>query len=115
MRTTKPLADIEAAQDVTKPSVTRSAADSKQMRKQAGTWLKQLRAAAGLSQIDLAAQLGLKYYTFVSQVENGFGRVPTESMANWAAALQVDPSSFARHLLSFYEPELYRLLFGSEK
>jgi len=33
---------------------------------------KQRRADAGLSQIDLAARLGLKYYTFISQVENGF-------------------------------------------
>ena len=45
-----------------------------------GTWLKELRARAGLSQIELAGILGFKYYTFISQVENGFGRVPTESM-----------------------------------
>ena len=115
MRTTKTASEADAAQETTRVTPARSAADAKLMRKQAGTWLKQLRAAAGLSQIDLAAQLGLKYYTFVSQVENGFGRVPTESMANWAEALQVEPSAFARHLLSFYEPELYRLLFGSEK
>lgn len=111
MRSTKSAADGAEV----RPGTARTAADAKHMRKQAGVWLKELRAAAGMSQIDLAAQLGLKYYTFVSQVENGFGRVPTESMANWADALGVDPSSFARHLLSFYEPELYRLLFGSEK
>ena len=61
--------------------------EAKQLRKQAGGWLKELRAAAGLSQIQLAQILGFKYYTFISQVENGFGRVPTESMEAWARAL----------------------------
>ena len=55
--------------------------------------------------------LGFKYYTFISQVENGFGRVPTESMEGWARALGVDPAAFARELLSYYDPELHRLLF----
>jgi transcriptional regulator with XRE-family HTH domain len=84
---------------------------AKLLRKQAGVWLKELRGRAGLSQIELAQHLGFKYYTFISQVENGFGRVPTESMEAWARALNAEPSAFARKLLSFYEPELYRLLF----
>ncbi len=90
-------------------------AEAKQLRKEAGAWLQGLRKQAGLSQVQLAAQLGLKYYTFVSQVENGFGRVPSESMENWARALGLEPADFARHLLSFYDPELHRLLFGSAK
>ena len=85
--------------------------EAKKLRRDAGTWLKELRARAGLSQIELAERLGLKYYTFISQVENGFGRVPTDSMEAWARALGADPSDFARQLLSFYDPELYRLLF----
>lgn len=89
----------------------KSESQSKQLRKQAGSWLKELRAQAGLSQIQLADVLGFKYYTFISQVENGFGRVPVESMEAWATALNAEPSAFAKRLLSFYEPELYRLLF----
>jgi len=88
---------------------------SKQLRKQAGAWLKYLRARAGLSQIQLADILGFKYYTFISQVENGFGRVPVESMEAWAKALGAEPQPFAKQLLSFYEPELYRLLFEVKK
>src|SRR5262245_32026738 len=84
---------------------------AKKLRKKAGTWLKELRTRAGLSQIELAQRLGFKYYTFISQVENGFGRLQTESLEEWASALGVDPSSFARELLSYYEPELHRLLF----
>lgn len=89
--------------------------EAKRLRKQAGMWLKELRARAGLSQVDLAQRLGLKYYTFISQVENGFGRVPTESMEAWAGALGVNASEFARELLSYYDPELYRLLFGNKQ
>jgi transcriptional regulator with XRE-family HTH domain len=84
---------------------------AKELRRQAGTWLKELRGRAGLSQLQLAERLNLKYYTFVSQVENGFGRVPTESMEAWGRALGVEPPAFARQLLSFYDPELHRLLF----
>jgi transcriptional regulator with XRE-family HTH domain len=87
---------------------------AKELRRQAGTWLKELRGRAGLSQLQLAERLNLKYYTFVSQVENGFGRVPTESMEAWARALGVGPPAFARQLLSFYDPELHRLLFEVE-
>ena len=82
--------------------VARAEPQTKRLRKQAGTWLKELRARAGLSQIDLAEVLGFKYYTFISQVENGFGRVPVESMEAWAKALNVGPSEFAKRLLSVF-------------
>ena len=95
--------------------IAKAEPQSKQLRKQAGSWLKELRGRAGLSQIQLADVLGFKYYTFISQVENGFGRVPVESMEAWAKALDTDPSDFAKHLLSFYEPELYRLLYEVRK
>src|SRR3954471_6399807 len=86
-----------------------------ELRKRAGAWLQERRKAAGLSQIELAQRLGLKYYTFISQVENGFGRVPSDSMEAWAAALGVKPADFARELLSYYDPELHRLLFGNKQ
>ena len=90
------------------------AAEPKQLRKLAGDWLKQRRADAELSQADLAARLGLKYYTFISQVENGFSRVPVELIGAWASELGLEQRAFTRHLLMYYEPELYRLLFGAE-
>jgi transcriptional regulator with XRE-family HTH domain len=92
-------------------AIEKSAPKSLELRKKAGAWLQEQRNAVGMSQIDLAGRLGLKYYTFISQVENGFGRVPADSMEAWAHALQIAPPEFARHLLRFYEPELYRLLF----
>lgn len=95
--------------------VARAEPEAKRLRKQAGTWLKELRGRAGLSQIQLAEVLGFKYYTFISQVENGFGRVPTESLEAWARALGAEPAAFARELLSYYEPELHRILFEVKK
>lgn len=89
----------------------RAEAEAKRLRKDAGRWLKQQRQAAGLSQVQLAQRLGLKYYTFISQVENGFGRVPISLMEQWALALDIDPTAFAKRLVSFYDPELFRLLF----
>lgn len=88
--------------------------EARQLRKLAGDWLKLRRADAQLSQADLAARLGLKYYTFISQVENGFSRVPAEIMGAWANELGIEQAAFARHLLMYYEPELHRLLFGAE-
>jgi transcriptional regulator with XRE-family HTH domain len=88
---------------------------AKTARRRAGAWLKGLRHRAGLSQVQLAEKLGYKYYTFIAQIENGFGRVPTEGMEAWALAVGVKPGMFARELLSHYDPELYRLLFGRKK
>jgi transcriptional regulator with XRE-family HTH domain len=93
----------------------KAAAEAKQLRKEAGAWLKSLRRAAGLSQTDLAEQLGFRYYTFISQVENGFGRVPSESMEAWAKALNVPRAEFAKTLLGYYDPQLYRLLFKGRR
>lgn len=83
-------------------------------RKKAGAWLRELREAAGLTQLELARRLGMKYYAFVSQVETGFSRLPTAKLEAWALALEVDPTAFAKRLIFFYEPELYRLLYDLE-
>lgn len=86
---------------------------SVQNRKQAGIWLKELRENAGLTQLELARRLRIKYYAFISQVETGFSRVPSEKMEDWAIAVGIDPSEFAKRLTSFYHPALHRLLYGT--
>ena len=88
------------------------AALTKDLRREAGRWLKAAREAAGLTQAELADRIGLRYYTFVSQVESGLGRVPIETQGAWAEAVGLNPAEFARTLLRYYEPELFRLLFG---
>lgn len=88
--------------------------DVKTLRRQAGGWLKSLREAAGLTQADVADKLGLRYYTFISQVEGGHGRVPAHQMGEWADALGIERRTFATELLRYYEPELFGLLFDEE-
>src|SRR3954466_10461334 len=90
------------------------AAHIKVLRQQAGRWLKQAREAAGLTQAELAERVGLRYYTFVSQVESGLGRLPIETQGAWAQALGLQPRAFAQTLLRYYEPELHRLLFDGD-
>ena len=87
----------------------------KRQRQNAGAWLKDLRESAGLSQRELAKSVGAKYYSFIAQVECGFVRLPVASMRKWANALGIPAPQLARHLLSYYDPELYRLLFTAEK
>ena len=85
---------------------------SVELRKQAGTWLQERRKVAGLSQIELAQRLGLKYYTFISQLENGRGRIPPDRYLVWADALGVRPREFVRGLMYYYDPVTYRIIFG---
>ena len=93
------------------PHSAKGPEEAKLRRREAGARLKELRQRAGMSQMQLADRLGYKYYTFIAQVENGHGRVPTDGMEAWSLALGEEPSSFARYLLAFYDPELHRLLF----
>ena len=81
------------------------------LRMQVGQWLKELREARGLSQRDLSNLTGGGYYTFVSQIEAGRGRIPPERYPDWACALGIKPHEFAKQMLRFYEPATYGMLF----
>lgn len=85
--------------------------EAKEQRTSLGLWLKSLREAEGLSQRELADRLSLDYYTFISQLENGRGKIPSHRYLEWAQALGQEPKSFVRELLRFYEPLTYRILF----
>ena len=81
------------------------------LRLAGGAWLKSLREDAQLSQRELADKVGISYYTFVSQLENGRGRLPPDRYEIWAEALNVEPKIFIRELMRFYDPVTHRLLF----
>ncbi len=85
---------------------------TKELRRRLGRWLKQQRESAGLTQADLAERLGLRYYSFVSQVENGIGRIPQDLYAPWARALAIDGREFAMTVLAHMEPGLHELITG---
>lgn len=84
------------------------------LRREAGQWLKERREAAGLSQRDLSAKVGIEYYTFISQIEAGRGRVPAERYEAYAKALGVNPREFTKTMLRYNDTVVYNLLFGAE-
>ncbi len=82
------------------------------LRREGGAWLKSLRENAGLTQRALAIAVNTDYYTFISQIENGRGRVPPERYKVWAEVLKVDPKEFMQGLMRYYDPYGYEMLFG---
>jgi transcriptional regulator with XRE-family HTH domain len=93
----------------------RTSSETIELRKDGGQWLKSLREAKGLSQRKLADLIGTDYYTFISQLETGRGRIPPDRYTAWAEALGVEPRSFVKNILKFYDPITYDVLFGSEQ
>jgi transcriptional regulator with XRE-family HTH domain len=85
---------------------------TQQLRSQAGVWLRELREKRGLSQRDLAERVGAEYYTFISQLENGRGRIPPNRYLIWADVLGIEPRELARTLMSYYDPVTYDIIFG---
>jgi len=84
------------------------------LRKEGGAWLRSRREAAGLSQRELAERVEVGYYTFVSQIEAGRGRIPAERYSTWANALDMNARDFVRNIMAYYEPSTYEILFGEE-
>ena len=90
----------------------RSDPEVQELRRSAGHWLKELRERRGLSQRQLANLVGAEYYTFISQLETGRGRIPPDRYLDWAKALEVNPRDFVHELLKYYDPVTYSILFG---
>src|SRR2546427_10573262 len=93
----------------------RSATGVQELRREGGRWLRQCRETAGLSQRQLADLVGAEYYTFISQLETGRGRIPPDRYLLWATAFGVDPKVFVRTLLRYYDPVTYAILFEDSK
>jgi transcriptional regulator with XRE-family HTH domain len=83
-----------------------------ELRREGGKWLREQREKAGLSQRQLADLVGAEYYTFVSQLETGRGRIPPDRYAVWAEALKVEPREFVREIMRFYDPVTHAILFS---
>lgn len=97
------------------PRFAQTAEEAQVLRQQAGRWLKSLREEKGLSQRDLAKEVGLEYYTFVSQLEAGRGRVPPGQYEAFARALGVPLRDFVKTLMRYYDPLTYFALFEGEE
>jgi transcriptional regulator with XRE-family HTH domain len=94
----------------TKPKNVR--ADSAK-RQELGRVLKSLREAAQLTQHDLARLVGQKYFTMISQVENGRVRIPPNDTELWSRVLGVDTQAFAKECVRYYETDDYfKAIYG---
>src|SRR4051812_44169918 len=89
----------------------RTSIDVQELRREGGRWLKERRELAGLSQRELAQKVGAEYYTFISQLETGRGRIPPDRYGAWAAALRIPDREFVQSIMRFYDPITYRMLF----
>ncbi|MGQ3674126.1 helix-turn-helix domain-containing protein [Xanthobacter sp. TB0139] len=89
--------------------------DALELRREAGRWLKQRREELGLSQRELASLVGTEYYTFISQLEAGRGRIPPERYRAWATALEMNPREFVRTILRYYDALTFEILFEDDK
>jgi transcriptional regulator with XRE-family HTH domain len=89
----------------------RALSETGDLRKEAGRWLKDRREARGLSQRRLAELVDVEYYTFISQLETGRGRIPPDKYRAWAQALGMDARELVLALLPFYDPTTYSILF----
>ena len=78
-----------------------------------GAFLKAERERAGMTQKALADEIGLSYYTMISQMELGYIAVPPSLWVPIANALGLKRSSFVLEMLLEIQPEVYRALFGS--
>lgn len=92
------------------PRETVSSDGTLELRKGLGRWLKNTREAAGISQRQLAAAIDVEYYTFISQLENGRGRIPADKYLAYAAALGVSEKIFCLQILKYYDPVVYSVL-----
>lgn len=93
----------------------RDAEDVRELRAAGGRWMRELRQATGLTQREFADKVGVTYYTFISQLENGRGRLPPERYEIWAQAFDIDIRDFVRGLMRFYDPVTHDILFGGEE
>lgn len=91
-----------------------SEASTQQLRRDGGQWLRQRRLERGLSQRELAQAVGADYYTFISQLENGRGRIPPDRYGDWAEALGLESPIFVFNIMRFYDPVTFEILFGAD-
>ena len=91
----------------------RAAEDVQELRREGGRWLKHCREAAGCPSANLRSFVGAEYYTFISQLETGRGRIPPDRYQIWAEALKIPPKEFVQNVLRFYDPVTYGILFDA--
>ena len=86
----------------------------REVRRQFGQRLKGRRGELGYTQLQFAELVGQQYFTFISQVENGVAKIPTDDLGLWADVLGLDPYEFAKAYLKAVDGGLYKALFNND-
>ena len=78
-----------------------------------GAAIKAARERMGMTQKDLAQELGIEYYTMVSQIERGYMSIPANLWVPLAIALHFDRRQWVVECLYEIQPSMYEALFDS--
>ena len=79
-----------------------------------GQFLKRHRNARGFTQPQLAERVGQNYFTVISQIENGSGKIPQTDIELWAQALNLNTQDLAKAFVKAYDRPLFDALFAPE-
>lgn len=77
-----------------------------------GQYLRDLRERAGLSGEEVARRTGVRYASSVFNFESGYHNLPAHHWPGYAQVLGVGERLFTLHMLRFYRPAIYRMVFG---
>lgn len=87
---------------------------TQERRKRLGSIIKDQRIEQGLTQSQFAQLVRQEYFTMISQVENGYTRVPPADTDLWARILGFDTKAFAQECVRAYESlEYYHAIYGN--
>lgn len=78
-----------------------------------GSWLREHRLEAGLTQEELSKIIGFRG-AMISSVEIGDKAIPPERYQPWCDALGIDHKDFGLFILEHTDPWLYGMIFGEK-
>jgi len=96
---------------MTKPLLGRSA-EAAQLKSELGQYIRNAREKRGMTQAELAREVGIEYYTAISAIEVGRNTVPPERYLDFAKALGIPYAEFAKKVLRLTNPWAYEMIFN---
>lgn len=76
------------------------------MSNKIGDLIRRQRESMGLTQADLAKQLGYGYGNFIGMLETGKAKFPLPRAVDYAKVLGIDPPKFLKMIFKEYYPEM---------
>ncbi len=70
-----------------------------------GPMVKEARLKLGLSQVELARNLGYNYGNFIGMIESGTAKFPRDGVLKFAKALNIPPVKFIKAWIKEYQAD----------